>query len=85
MLTLQDLKNKNVVSTIQGLYVKEGTTKDGNNYNYLDLMFKNGWHTRIFLNDDQRFGFLNACETVKSDSLEGSEDVSIEEKSNLPF
>lgn len=88
MLTMQDLQNKSLKGVIEDVMVKSGTSKDGNPYTYLEIIYINGWKQRAFLNDDQRFGFLNACEVLKSrheqktDVLAGSQPV---DSSTSPF
>lgn len=84
VLTLNDIQGKNLVSTVEALIPKKGKTKDGMEYDYLDLVFKNGWTKRVFVGSDGVFGVLNAAELLKSESLGGSQ-ASLEEKSNLPF
>ena len=88
MLTMNQLENKSLKGAIEDVLVKSGTSKDGNPYTYLEIIYINGWKQRAFLNDDQKFGFLNACELLKSrseqksDILAGSQPV---ESSTSPF
>lgn len=87
-LTLNDIQGKNLISAVDKVIPKKGKTKDGMEYDYLDLVFKNGWSKRVFLGSDGAFGLLNAAELVKTnrnavDSVERTEDIA--QKSNLPF
>lgn len=84
-LTLNDIQGKNLVSAVEAVIPKKGKTKDGLEYDYLDLVFKNGWSKRVFLGSDGAFGVLNAAELLKSEATAGSQPASLEEKSNLPF
>lgn len=84
MLTMQDLQGKNIAGALKNMTVKSGTSKDGNPYTYLELTYINDWRQRVFLNDDQRFAFLNACELYKS-NITGDKPASDEEKSKSPF
>lgn len=87
-LTLNDIQNKNLLSAVREVIPKKGKTKDGLEYDYLDLVFVNGWSKRVFLGSDGAFGLLNAAELAKNnlnaiDSTSRTEDIS--QNSNLPF
>lgn len=82
-LTLNDIKGRDIHSAVQSVIVGEGISKDEKPYNFLDLIFRNGWTKRVFLTSDAMFGLLNACEVSRVSS--SSSEKTLEEKSNLPF
>lgn len=51
---------KNAIKTVQ---IKDGTTKEGNSYEYLEIEYINGFKTRSYFNSINEFGYLNAFET----------------------
>ena len=88
MLTLSDIIGKDVSKAIDHAVLQKGKTKDGQEYHYIDLIFKNSWTTRVFLNSDKAFGLLDAVRTVAvSKKSESSKEESndINENSELPF
>ena len=58
----------------------------------MEKLWKNGWKQRIYLNNDQQFGFLNAIDTVKNPSVKTATEgdssvnsVSDDNKEGFPF
>lgn len=84
-LTLNDIINKDLYPAIKSCVIKTGRSKDGVEYQYLDLVFKNDWSKRVFLSSDGLFGLLNAAELLKSQALSGAEPANLDQKSNFPF
>lgn len=84
-LTINDIRDKDILKAVSAVLVKQGKTKDGMNYDYLDIVFVNGWTKRVFLNSDGLYGLLNACEVSRNSSSSSSESNLIDDKSNLPF
>lgn len=84
-LTINDLRGKDILPAVQAIIVEKGKTKDGNEYDYADIIFKNGWKKRLFFSSDALFGLLDACNRVKESPTETATPASLEEKSNMPF
>lgn len=57
----QELKD-----SIQSFQVKQGISKEGNPYNYIEMVLCNGYSNRLFLTEDKRFAFQNAFETYRT-------------------
>ena len=64
MSELQDYLNQDLTDSIKLLTVKQGKTKDGVDYSYVELAFINGFTKRIFVNSSEMFGFLNAFQSL---------------------
>lgn len=64
MSELKDYLNQDLTDSIKLLSVKQGKTKDGTDYLYLELAFINGFTKRIFVNSSEMFGFLNAFQSL---------------------
>lgn len=65
MKKLSDYENINLIESISSLSVKKGKSKEGTDYFYLDLVFVNGFSKRIFVYQQEMFGFLNAFEQLE--------------------
>lgn len=64
MSELKDYHNQDLTDSIKLLTVKQGKSKEGTDYYYLDLSFINGFSKRIFVNSSEMFGFLNAFQSL---------------------
>ena len=64
MSELQDFHNQDLTDSIKLLTVKQGKSKEGTDYYYLELTFINGFSKRIFVNSTESFGFLNAFQSL---------------------
>lgn len=64
MSNLSTYKNQELKNSIKTMQIKDGTTKDGNPYEYLEIEFINGFKTRTYFNSMNEFGYLNAFETA---------------------
>lgn len=64
MSELQNFHNQDLTDSIKLLTVKQGKSKDGTDYYYLELTFINGFSKRIFVNSTESFGFLNAFQSL---------------------
>lgn len=64
MSELQDYLNQDLTDSIKLLTVKQGKSKEGTDYFYLELTFINGFTKRIFVNSTESFGFINAFQTM---------------------
>lgn len=77
----QDFKN-----IIKSFVIKSGTSKEGNTYEYLDLELTNGFSQRLYINQSNEFGLLNALQStnqqVAQNMIQNSTPVP---SSNLPF
>ena len=65
MSELQDFHNLDLTDSIKLLTVKQGKSKEGTDYYYLELTFINGFSKRIFVNSTESFGFLNAFQSLQ--------------------
>lgn len=65
MSDLQDYHNQDLTDSIKLLTVKQGKSKEGTDYYYLELTFINGFTKRIFVNSTESFGFLNAFQSLQ--------------------
>ena len=65
MSELQDYHNQDLTDSIKLLTVKQGKSKEGTDYYYLELTFINGFTKRIFVNSTESFGFLNAFQSLQ--------------------
>ena len=52
--------NEDLKKAISSAVIKEGKTKEGNTYTYIDLEFANGYTKRVFVNSDSLFGLKDA-------------------------
>lgn len=64
MSELQDYHNQDLTDSIKLLTVKQGKSKEGTVYYYLELTFINGFTKRIFVNSTELFGFINAFQNM---------------------
>ena len=65
MSELQEYHNQDLTDSIKLLTVKQGKSKEGTDYYYLELTFINGFTKRIFVNSTESFGFLNAFQSLQ--------------------
>lgn len=65
MKQLADYENINLIESISSFVVKKAKSKEGTEYFYLDLTFCNGFSKRIFINQSDSFGFLNAFDQLE--------------------
>ena len=65
MSEFQDYHNQDLTDSIKLLTVKQGKSKEGTDYYYLELTFINGFTKRIFVNSTESFGFLNAFQSLQ--------------------
>lgn len=64
MSNLSIYKNQELKNAIKSVTIKDGTTKDGNPYEYLEIEYINGFRTRTYFNSMNEFGYLNAFQTA---------------------
>ena len=83
-MLISDLYNKDIRDAVQSVVVEKGKTKDGKDYDYFDITFKNGWVKRVFLTSDAIFGLLNAVEVVKQ-SRQDDHDSAQSKNLSSPF
>lgn len=58
--------NRDFKAALASVELKTGTSKEGNPYTYLNLVFINGYSKRLFLNDEALFALRNAIDTLAS-------------------
>lgn len=64
-MDLQQYKDEEIMDIISSVKIKEGKSKDsGNIYYYVNITFVNGYEKRLFLNNDERFAWLDAISSV---------------------
>lgn len=68
MSNLSTYKNQELKNAIRTATIKDGTTKDGNPYEYLEIEYINGFKTRSYFNSMNEFGYLNAFQTMSNQS-----------------
>lgn len=56
--------NKNIIKVLKSLDIKQGTSKEGSSYLYLDLVFNNGYAKRVFINNESMFAIRNAVDLM---------------------
>lgn len=68
MAGLEKYKDMEIKDIISSVAVREGKAKDsGNTYYYLEINLINGYQTRMFVNSDAMFAWLNALESLDND------------------
>lgn len=65
--------NKDLTKGVSSLRVCEGVSKDGVKYQYLDLVFTNGFNKRIFIDSREQFGIVNLIQSLED--VEPFEDI----------
>lgn len=55
---------KDITDVIQKVELKEGTSKAGSKYTYIEITLINKGTERIFLNNDSKFKWNNAVELL---------------------
>lgn len=71
MSQLQNFVGQDITKALRKMIVRNGTSKDGNAYEFIELEFINGFTTRIYANSQNEFGYLNAIQTMLSGTSEG--------------
>lgn len=66
MSNLSAYKNQELKNAIKSFQIKDGTTKDGNPYEYLETEYVNGFKTRTYINSMNEFGYLNAFQQIQN-------------------
>lgn len=61
-----DLKNG-----LNSLILKRGVSKEGSEYYYLNLDFKNGYEKRVFLNNESLFAIRDVCNLLETEGIMG--------------
>lgn len=61
---MTEYTDKDIKDAVKALVVRQGVSKEGNSYTYLDLVFENEYSTRIFLNNEKIFAVKDACDKV---------------------
>lgn len=56
-----NLEFKDAISSCQ---VKQGTSKEGSPYSYIEIQFINGYSKRIFMNDEMKFAIFNSIDAM---------------------
>lgn len=54
-----------ITDAIQKVEIKEGTSKSGTKYTYIEITLINKGTERIFLNNDSKFKWNNAVEMLE--------------------
>lgn len=62
------LDRRDLLKAVASLQSKQGTTKDGTPYYYLEVGLINGFHTRIFLKSGEDFGWCNAFDQIETEN-----------------
>lgn len=65
---MENYLEKNYIKAIESLTCKQGIAKEsGNPYYYIDLLLKNGYKKKIFLNSESQFAFTNAFDLADTE------------------
>lgn len=69
MSNLSTFKGQELKTAIKSVQIKDGTTKDGNSYEYLEIEYINGFKTRTYFNSMNEFGYLNAFQSINQNII----------------
>lgn len=63
---MEEYVDKDLKGAVKKLVLKQGVSKEGNGYYYLELSFNNGYSKRIFLNSESQFAITNAIDVMET-------------------
>lgn len=66
--------NLDFKDAIRSIQVKQGTSKEGSPYTYIELSFINNYSKRIFMNDEMKFAIFNSIDTMMASGNKEAEN-----------